>query len=91
MLESIEELRTFCRIVDEGSLSAAARSLTISVNAVSRRLAQLEERLGVRLAERTTRSMRLTDEGQRFFDRCQRILAEIEEAEEEASEASADE
>ena len=54
MLESIEEIRTFCRIVDEGSLSAAARSMSLSVNAVSRRLAQLESRMGVRLAERTT-------------------------------------
>ncbi|MEQ9318611.1 MAG: LysR family transcriptional regulator [Polyangiaceae bacterium] len=81
MLESIEELRTFCRIVDEGSLSAAARSLALSVNAVSRRLAQLETRLGTRLAERTTRTLRLTDDGQRFYDRCQRILAEVEDAE----------
>ena len=48
MLESIDELRTFTRVIEEGSLSAAARSLALSVNAVSRRMAQLEERLGVR-------------------------------------------
>ncbi|MCA9621372.1 MAG: LysR family transcriptional regulator [Myxococcales bacterium] len=83
MLESIDELRTFQRVAEEGSLSGAARSLGVSVNAISRRLIQLEERLGVRLAERTTRSLRLTDEGHRFLTRCRRILAEVEDAEDE--------
>lgn len=85
MLESIEELRTFCRIVDEGSLSAAARSMSLSVNAVSRRLAQLESRMGVRLAERTTRTLVPTEEGRAFFERCQDILALVDEAEDELS------
>lgn len=89
MIESVEELRTFRRIVDEGSLSAAARTLGLSVNAVSRRLAQLEQRLGVQLAERTTRRLTLTDEGQRFAEHCRRILHEIDEAEEEVRPAEA--
>jgi len=89
MLESVDELRTFRRIVDEGSLSAAARSLGISLNAVSRRLAQLEGRLGVSLATRTTRRFALTDEGQRFAARCRDILDAIEQAEEEVRPASA--
>lgn len=83
MLESLDELRTFQRVVDEGSLSAAARSLGVSVNAVSRRLAQLEGRLGVRLAERSTRRFALTDEGRRLLDRCRVILTQVDEAEEE--------
>lgn len=83
MLESIEELRTFKRVVDEGSLSAAARSMGVSVNAISRRFAQLEERLGTKLANRTTRRFTLTDEGRRFADHCEQILASVEEAEEE--------
>src|SRR3954462_4743706 len=81
MLESVSELRTFVRIVDEGSLSAAARSLGLSVNAVSRRLALLEERAGVRLANRTTRRLALTDDGRRFAERCRRILTDVDEAE----------
>lgn len=83
MLESLTELKTFLRIVDDGGLSAAARSLGMSVNAVSRRLALLEERVGVRLANRTTRRLSLTDEGRLFLERCRRIVAEVQEAEEE--------
>jgi len=81
MLESVSELRTFLRIVDEGSLSAAARSLGLSVNAVSRRLAILEGRVGVRLATRTTRRLALTDDGRRFAERCRRIVSDVDEAE----------
>jgi DNA-binding transcriptional LysR family regulator len=80
MLESLAELRTFLRVVDEGSLSAAARSLGLSVNAVSRRLALLEDRVGVRLANRTTRRLVVTDEGRRLAERCRRILDEVEAA-----------
>jgi len=83
VIDSLDELRSFLRIVDEGSLSAAARSLQLSVNAVSHRLAQLEARLGVQLAERSTRRVALTDEGQRFAERCRVILAEVDDAEEE--------
>jgi len=82
MLESLAELKTFLRIVDEGSLSSAARSLGLSVNAVSRRLALLEERVGVRLVNRTTRRLAVTDDGRRFSERCRRILSEVEETEE---------
>lgn len=83
MFESLSELKTFLLIADEGSLSAAARSLSLSVNAVSRRLAQLEERIGVRLANRTTRRFSLTDDGRRLAERCRRILAELRDAEED--------
>jgi len=66
--------------VAAGSLSAAARELGLSTAVVSRRLAALEARLGVRLINRTTRNLHLTDEGARYYDTCARLLAEIEEA-----------
>lgn len=70
----------FSRVVACGSLSAAAREVGLSPAMVSRRLAALEARLGVRLVNRTTRSLSLTDEGAAYHDACARILAEIDEA-----------
>jgi DNA-binding transcriptional LysR family regulator len=75
----------FARVVAAGSLSAAARDLGISPALVSRRLAALEGRLGVRLVNRTTRSLHLTVEGSRYYESCTRVLAEIEEADAEVS------
>lgn len=83
VLESITELRTFSAIVEEESLVAAARVLDVTANAVSRRLAVLEERLDRRLIHRTTRRLSVTDEGLLFYRRCRRILNELEEAERE--------
>lgn len=73
-------LHTFVRIADGGSLSAAARAMGRSLPAVSRSLVQLEAELGVRLLQRTTRRIHLTDAGAQFLERCRRILAEVEEA-----------
>lgn len=73
-------MRIFSRIVVAGSLSAAAKDLGLSTAVVSRALASLESRLGARLINRTTRKLRLTDEGASYFDACTRILSEIEEA-----------
>ncbi len=70
----------FVRIVATGSLSAAAREFGLSTAVVSRRLAALEARLGARLLNRTTRRLRLTDEGAAYHEACSRILAEVEEA-----------
>ena len=70
----------FSKVVQAGSLSAAARELGVSPAVVSRTLAGLEARLGVRLVNRTTRSLSLTDEGASYFETCLRILAEIDEA-----------
>ena len=70
----------FSRVVASGSLSAAAREVGLSPAMVSRRLAALEARLGVRLVNRTTRSLSLTDEGAAYYEACARILAEIDEA-----------
>lgn len=82
-LENLEELRTFATIVEAGSLARAAASLGVTPNAVSRRLAMLEERLGRRLIHRTTRRLTVTDEGLRLHQRCRRVLDELEEAERE--------
>lgn len=70
----------FSKVVQGGSLSAAARELGISPAVVSRTLAAMEARLGVRLINRTTRSLHLTDEGASYYETCARLLAEIEEA-----------
>lgn len=89
MADEISDLRFFTYLAAAGSLSAAARSHSASPAAMSRRLALLEARLGVRLVARTTRSFELTAEGALFNERCQRIIAEIDEAEAEASEGGA--
>jgi len=80
MADALQEMVVFSRIVAAGSLSAAARDLGLSPALVSRRLAALEARLGVRLVNRTTRSLHLTDEGASYHETCGRLLAEIEEA-----------
>jgi DNA-binding transcriptional LysR family regulator len=64
-----------------GSFRGAAESLRIPRSTVSQRVARLEERLGVRLLERTTRAVHATEAGRAYFDRCSRILAEVDEAE----------
>ncbi len=70
----------FSKVVQAGSLSGAARELGVSPAVVSRTLAALEASLGVRLVNRTTRSLHLTDEGASYYETCLRILAEIDEA-----------
>ena len=75
------ELAFFCLLVKQGSLAATARELNLTPPAVSRRLSQLEERLGVRLLNRTTRRISLTGEGEVYFANAQRILGDIAELE----------
>jgi len=72
----------FVRTVQEGGFSAAARVLDLSPSAVSKQISRLEDHLGVRLLNRSTRHISLTEEGRAFYERCARIVAEIEEAEE---------
>ena len=80
MGDSLYEMSVFSKVVTAGSLSAAARDLGVSTAVVSRRLAALEARLGVRLIHRTTRRLALTDEGASYHEACARILGEIEDA-----------
>jgi DNA-binding transcriptional LysR family regulator len=81
MLDDITELRTFVSIIGGGSLSAAAREMDLALSVVSKRLASLERRTEARLIARNTRRLALTEEGQELYERAQRILAEVDDAE----------
>jgi DNA-binding transcriptional LysR family regulator len=83
--DEVSDLMLFVKIVQAGNLSAAARTLNASPAAMSRALSTLESRLGVRLVTRTSRSFQLTEEGNQFYERCQKIVADIATAEAEAS------
>ncbi|MBI2305852.1 MAG: LysR family transcriptional regulator [Rhodocyclales bacterium] len=80
-MDKLRAMETFVRIVEAGSLTAAAGALDTSLTSVVRSLATLEGALGTRLLNRTTRRIALTDEGREYFERCRRVLAEVEEAE----------
>lgn len=82
MLDSLTSIAMFVRIAETRSFSGAAHQLGVSAPAVSKGLARLESRLGVRLLNRTTRKVSLTDDGQAFLDRCRQILADAQDAEE---------
>jgi len=88
-LDHFRQISTFVEVIARGSLSAAARAEGIAPAMIGRRLDALEARLGVKLLQRTTRKLALTDEGTAFLEDCQRILAELEEAEAAVSERSA--
>jgi len=84
-----EEMSTFVRVVEAGSFTAAAERMDLVKSAVSRRITELEARLGVQLFHRTTRRLTLTDTGRGYYERCVRILGDMEEAEQEAAQAQA--
>jgi DNA-binding transcriptional LysR family regulator len=84
-MDRFTRLAAFARVVESGSFSAAAAKLGLSRAAASKYVRQLEEHLGVRLLNRTTRRLSLTEEGAAFYERAARILAELEAAEGEAS------
>jgi DNA-binding transcriptional LysR family regulator len=88
-MDQFKQISTFVEVVAKGSLSAAARAEGIAPAMIGRRLDALEERLGVKLLQRTTRKIALTHEGTAFLEDCQRILAELSEAEAAVSERSA--
>jgi len=81
-----EELENFVRIVEAGSITAAASQMRIAKSAVSRRLKELEARLGTQLLKRSTRKLVLTDSGQALYQRAIPLLSDWEETEAEASE-----
>src|SRR5947207_10991133 len=74
-------MTVFVRIVDKGSLTAAANALDTSLPTVVRTLAALERQLGVSLLNRTTRRIHLTDAGARYLECCRIILSEVQDAE----------
>src|SRR5262249_25987666 len=84
-MDRLTSLTAFVRVVDAGGFSAAARKLDMSTTMVSNHVQALEERLGARLLNRTTRKVSLTEVGKAYYDRCTQILADIEQADDIAS------
>lgn len=83
-MDRFEDLRAFVQVVESGSLTRAADVLQVATSAVSRRIKDLEQRLGTQLLQRTTRQMRLTAAGETFHQKSVEILQALEEAETEA-------
>jgi DNA-binding transcriptional LysR family regulator len=79
-MDKLRSMEIFVRIVDRGSLTAAADALGMSLPSVVRALAALERAVGVRLMNRTTRRSSLSDEGREYYECCKRVLADVEEA-----------
>ncbi|HEY0635786.1 MAG TPA: LysR family transcriptional regulator [Gammaproteobacteria bacterium] len=79
-MDRLLQLHTFTRVAERGSFSAAARDLQVTQSAVSKAVTALEQTLGVRLLNRTTRSVSLTEAGRTYYERCRRILADLAEA-----------
>ncbi|VVE88884.1 LysR family transcriptional regulator [Pandoraea bronchicola] len=86
--ERLSGISAFVAAADAGSFSSAAERLHLTRSAVAKRVGRLEARLGIRLFHRTTRSQHLTDEGQAFYQRCTKVLADLSEAENELSAGS---
>lgn len=83
-MDTILAMRAFIRVAEAGSFTAAAQSLDISTATLSRAIVELETHLHTRLLNRSTRKVSVTDEGGRYLERCRTILADLDEAEEEA-------
>jgi molybdenum-dependent DNA-binding transcriptional regulator ModE len=87
-MDSLEALNAFVRAAEARSFTVAGRQLGVSSSAIGKAIARMEERLGVRLFHRSTRSITLTADGALFLERCRRIVSEIEAAELELSRAA---
>jgi DNA-binding transcriptional LysR family regulator len=80
-MDRFQEMQVFVRIAERGSFSLAAEDLQIPRATVTNLIKRLEQRLGVRLLERTTRQVRMTHDGEAYYHRCARLLADLEETE----------
>ena len=80
-MDILNGMATFAAVVEAGSFTAAANNLGQSKSSISKQISRLEDRLGARLLNRTTRKLSLTDVGQDYYERCRRIVEEAEEAE----------
>ncbi|ALD92542.1 LysR family transcriptional regulator [Cupriavidus gilardii CR3] len=87
-MDRLAAMETFVGVIEAGSFSAAARRLNLGQPAVSKSIAQLEERLGTRLLLRSTRGLTPTDAGQRFYEHAKRAIEEADEAEQAARDSS---
>jgi DNA-binding transcriptional LysR family regulator len=88
IMDHLQQMRAFAAVADVGSFVGAADALDLSKPVVTRLIAALEKRLGVRLLQRTTRRVSVTDEGRLFHARCRALLVEIDEAEAEITSRS---
>jgi DNA-binding transcriptional LysR family regulator len=79
-MNALTELAVFTRVVEARSFTRAGQQLGMTPSGASRVISRLEDRLGVRLLNRTTRTVSLTDDGAEYYERCRRILADLEEA-----------
>ena len=84
-MDRLHAMRVFARVIDLAGFAAAARDLNLSPAAVTRLVAELEEHLGTRLINRTTRRLSLTDAGSNYLERTRQILADVDEAEAQAN------
>ncbi len=84
-MDHLETIRSFARVVQNGSFSAVAKELNTSQSTISKRIAALESRLGSQLLTRTSRKLTLTQAGSAFYERCEAILNDLDEAESLAS------
>lgn len=84
-MDRFQEMQVFAAVAQEQGFSAAARRLGLSAASVTRAVAALEQRIGTQLLTRTTRSVYLSEAGQRYLEDCRRILAEVQEAEDSAA------
>lgn len=82
---NLNDLRLFIRVVETSSFTAAADSLGLQKSTISRRIAQLEDSLGVRLLQRSTRKLQLTAEGSELFNRCRPLIDELEQTQEQVA------
>jgi DNA-binding transcriptional LysR family regulator len=87
-MDQLRAMRVFARVVDDGSFAQAARSLDMAPPVVTRLVAELEQHLGARLLNRTTRRLSLTEVGEQYLDKLRTILAEVDEAAELAADAT---
>ncbi|WP_457420691.1 LysR family transcriptional regulator [Roseateles sp. P5_E7] len=86
-MDRLQAMEVFVAVVDHGGFAAAARRLDLSAPVVTRAVAELETRLGVRLLTRTTRTVRVTEAGARYAEDCRRILADVGDAESATSDS----
>lgn len=89
-MDQLRAMRVFARVIDEGSFAKAARALDLAPAVVTRLVAELEEHLGARLINRTTRRLALTETGEAYLERARQILIEVEEAAALAASATTD-
>ncbi|MBU2285501.1 MAG: LysR family transcriptional regulator, partial [Gammaproteobacteria bacterium] len=86
-MKALDSLRIFVATQRKGSLSAAARSLSLSPATISRRISALEEELGVQLVDRTSRNLKVTEAGQAFLEHSEAVLEAMSQAEDAARNA----